>query len=80
MGEQHKMPNTSSRRRAFLQVAPKELVTMGGTAVAALAVVATGAGIAAALPDPASPWLVASAYLAPASIAFAAYWWIAQKL
>jgi hypothetical protein len=51
----------------------------GAAVVAALAVVAVGAGLSAALPEP-SPWLTASAYLAPASLAFAAYWWMAQRL
>jgi hypothetical protein len=53
--------------------------SLGAAVVAALGVVAVGAGLSAALPEP-SPWLTASAYLAPASLAFAAYWWMAQRL
>lgn len=69
------MPRGSSRRAR----APAEFISIGGAVTAALAVVAAGAGLSAALPEP-SPWLTVSAYLAPASLAFAAYWWIAQKL
>ena len=59
---------------------PAELVHIGGTAVAIFAVVAAGAGLSAVLPGTSSPWMTAAAYLAPASLAFAAYWWVAQKL
>jgi len=59
---------------------PAELANILGTCGALLAVVASGAGISAALPDPASPWLFAAAYGAPAAAAFAVYWWIAQRL
>jgi len=56
------------------------LVAAAVAAVAALlAVVASGVAISAALPQAASPWLVASSYAAPAAIAFAVYWWIAQR-
>ena len=41
-------------------------------------VVASGLGLSSVLPDP-SPWLIAAAYLAPAGLAFAAYWWVAQR-
>jgi len=58
---------------------PVEILNIGGTAVAILAVVGAGAGLSSILPQP-SPWLQAAAYLAPASLAFACYWWIAQKL
>ena len=69
------MPSTSVRKTHV----PAEVLNIGGTAGAILAVVGTGAGLSSMLPDP-SPWLTAAAYLAPASLAFAAYWWIAQKL
>jgi len=36
--------------------------------------------ISSALPQPASPWLFAASYGAPGAIAFAVYWWIAQRL
>lgn len=49
-------------------------------AVAVLIVVAAGAGIAAALPAGADTWMVVSSFLAPASLAFAAYWWIDQQV
>jgi hypothetical protein len=69
------MPSNSVRRGRV----PAEFISVGGGVAAALGVVAVGAGLSAALPEP-SPWLTASAYLAPASLAFAAYWWMAQKL
>jgi hypothetical protein len=56
-----------------------EVLNIGGAALAVLTVVAMGAGLSAALPTP-SPWLTAAAYLAPAGLGFAAYWWVAQKL
>lgn len=59
---------------------PSEVINIGGTSAAILAVVAAGAGLSSVLPDPASPWMEAAAYLAPGSLAFAAYWWVAQKL
>ena len=74
------MRNTLVRGEALrARRLPKELAVIGGFAVAIFAVVATGSMIAAALPQPGSPWLLASAYLAPASMAFAIYWWIAQR-
>jgi len=48
-------------------------------AVALFAVVAAGAMISAALPAQSSDWMHGAAYLAPASLAFTAYWWIAQR-
>jgi hypothetical protein len=57
-----------------------ELANVAGSAAAVLAVLAAGAGLSSVLPAPASPWMEAAAYLAPGSLAFAAYWWIAQKL
>ena len=69
------MPSGSARKARV----PAEFISIGGAVAAALGVVAAGAGLSAALPDP-SPWLTASAYLAPASLAFAAYWWMAQRL
>ncbi len=56
-----------------------EVLNIGGAAAAVVTVVGMGAGLSAALPNP-SPWLSAAAYLAPAGLAFAAYWWMAQKL
>jgi hypothetical protein len=58
---------------------PAEVANIVGTSIAILAVVATGSAIAAAVPD-LSVWQFAGAYLAPGALAFAAYWWIAQKL
>lgn len=69
------MPSSSVRKARI----PAEVLNIGGTAGAILGVVVAGAGLSSMLPDP-SPWLAAAAYLAPASLAFAAYWWIAQKL
>ena len=69
------MPSASVRKNRI----PAEVLNIGGTAGAILAVVAAGAGLSSMLPDP-SPWLAAAAYLAPGGLAFAAYWWVAQKL
>lgn len=70
------MPQTKVRNAW----APPELINIGGTAAAILAVVAAGAGLSSVLPSPSSPFLIAASYLAPGGLAFAAYWWIAQKL
>jgi hypothetical protein len=59
---------------------PAELMNILGTGAALLGVVATGAAISSALPDPSSPWLFAASYAGPGALAFAAYWWIAQKI
>lgn len=72
------MPQTSVRHRGSVKL-PLEVANIVGAAGAIFAVVATGSGILAVLPDP-SVWQTAAAYLAPASLAFAAYWWIAQEL
>lgn len=61
-------------------VLPPEIVNIVGTVGALFGVVAAGAAISAALPDPSSPWLFAASYGAPGAIAFAVYWWIAQRL
>jgi hypothetical protein len=58
---------------------PQEVLVIVGFAAAIFFVVAAGSLIVAALPQPVSPWLFASSYLAPASMAFAIYWWIAQR-
>ena len=58
---------------------PTELVNIVGTSLALLGVVATGAAIVSVIPEP-SVAQFAAAYLGPASLAFAAYWWVAQKL
>lgn len=72
------MPQTTARERARFR-APPELVNILGTSGAILAVVAAGSAIVSVMPDP-TVWQFASAYLAPASLAFAVYWWIAQRL
>jgi hypothetical protein len=59
---------------------PSEAINIGATTAAVLGLLAAGAGLSAVLPDPTSPWLQAAAFLAPGSLAFAAYWWIVQKL
>jgi hypothetical protein len=56
-----------------------DILNIMGAAVAILTVVGAGAGLSAALPNP-TPWLSAAAWLAPPSLAFAAYWWMAQRL
>jgi hypothetical protein len=72
------MPQSTTRGRPAIRLAP-ELTNILGTSGAILAVVAAGSGIVAVLPDP-TVWQTAAAYAAPASLAFAIYWWIAQKL
>jgi hypothetical protein len=71
---------SAERAAAKARGLPPELVNIVGTSVAVLGVVAAGAAIASALPAPSSPWLFAASYGAPGAIAFAAYWWIAQRL
>jgi hypothetical protein len=58
---------------------PMEMLNIGAAAGAIAAVLAMGAGLSAVLPV-GSPWLAAAAYLAPAGLAFAAYWWITQRV
>lgn len=72
------MPQTQVRQRTTPKL-PSEVVNIVGTSAALAAVVAAGSGIVALLPEP-SAWEFAAAYLAPGSLAFLAYWWIAQKL
>lgn len=48
-------------------------------AATAFAVLASGAGIAAVLPEAVSPLMSISAFGAPAGLAFLAYWWVDQK-
>jgi len=72
------MQDTTTRGSGRFK-APPEFVNILGTSGAILAVVAAGSGIVSLLPDP-NAWQFAAAYFAPASLAFAAYWWIAQKL
>ena len=72
------MPNTQAPRHTGVKI-PPELANILGTSGAILAVVATGSAISAVLPNP-DVWQTAAAYGTPACIAFAAYWWIAQKL
>jgi hypothetical protein len=72
------MARQTVHQRSGLRL-PPELVNIGGTSAAILAVVAAGSGILAVLPSP-DVWQTAAAYLAPAGLAFAAYWWIAQRL
>ena len=71
------MSQTQAHRRAGLKPSP-ELMSIAGASAALAAVVAAGSGIVAVLPDP-STWELAAAFVAPASLAFAVYWWIAQE-
>jgi hypothetical protein len=73
------MPDVAVRKLSAPAI-PREVVTMAGFGLAILAVVAAGAGLSSLLPQHAGMWLNAGAYGAPAAIAFAAYWWVAQKL
>lgn len=72
------MPHPTLRDRSGSRL-PPELLNILGTSAAILAVVALGSAIVAVLPHP-DTWQTAAAYLAPASLAFAIYWWVAQKL
>ena len=72
------MLHSSLRGRSGGKV-PSELVNILGTSAAILAVVGIGSAIVTVMPTP-NVWEFAAAYLAPASLAFAVYWWIAQKL
>jgi hypothetical protein len=72
------MQNPTSREPGRFK-APPEMVNILGTSGAILAVVSAGSAIVSVLPDP-NVWQFAAAYGAPAGLAFAAYWWIAQKL
>ena len=68
------MPDITVRKGRM----PVDMGAVGGIAVALLFVGLAGAGLSSILPDR-TPWLVACAYLAPASLAFTAYWWLAQR-
>jgi hypothetical protein len=67
-------------RRGSAPPIPSEIVTMAAFAGAIFFVVVSGAGLSSLLPEHASMWLNAGAYGAPAAIAFAAYWWVAQRM
>jgi len=58
---------------------PSEIFTMAGFAIAIVGVVATGAAISSAIPEP-SPWLFAAAYGGPAALAFGVYWAVSRRL
>lgn len=72
------MSQSMSRNRTGVRL-PAEVLNILGTGAAILGVVATGSGIISLLPEP-NAWEFAAAYLGPAGVAFAAYWWVAQKL
>lgn len=72
------MPQTQAPQRSGFKL-PAELVNIVGTSAALAAVVAIGSAVVAVLPEPGA-WTFAAAYIAPAGLAFAIYWWIAQKL
>lgn len=67
-----------TRASAVPQIAP-EVRNFAALAATAVAVIASGAGIASILPEAVSPWLSISAFAAPAGLAFMAYWWVDQK-
>ena len=71
------MPD-QARPRAEARTAPDLGIILSATG-ALIAIVAIGSGIAALLPDP-DVWQLASAFLAPASLAFVAWWWATQKV
>jgi hypothetical protein len=57
---------------------PPEIVNIGGTAGALLAVVGAGAGLSTLLPQ--TVWFTAAAYGAPAAVAFFGYCCVARRL
>jgi hypothetical protein len=57
-----------------------EILNILGLLATLALVLACGAGMTAALPNLADPWLASAAYAAPAAFAFVAWWWIAQRL
>lgn len=71
------MPN-QARRSGDVKTLP-ELSSILGATGALVAIAAIGSGIAALLPDP-DVWQLTSAFLAPASLAFVAWWWATQKV
>ena len=73
------MPNLSASKPTLQRLVPHEIAQRLSQAVALVAVVASGVLISAALPHGASIWFVASSYMAPASIAFVAHWWMSQR-
>lgn len=73
------MSEMSAQKSRWSARAPAEVISqVVGTTLAALAVIAMGAGLSRVLPAP-TLWQTVAAYLAPASLAFAAYWWMAQR-
>ena len=68
------MADASARKRRM----PVDMLTLGAGAAGCAVLVALGGALASVLPQP-SPWLAAAAWLAPAGLAFAAYWWVAQR-
>ena len=68
------MAQANAERGRSFRIAPSVLNIMG-LAGAIFAVLATGSLISGLLPDPGAGELAAS-YLAPAGLAFAAFWWI----
>jgi len=58
---------------------PSEIVLVLATVAALFLVVGAGALFTAVLPPLASPWLFAASYGAPGAVAFAVYWWMAQR-
>ena len=74
------MRNPIAGQKAPMPRYASQDVTNVVMAVAAfLLVLAIGTIIAAALPEQSGRWMFGAAYLAPAGLAFAAYWWIAQR-
>jgi hypothetical protein len=78
MGETAIMPNAQARRHPGIKLSP-ELTNILGVSGATLAIVGAGSAIALVLPSP-DLMQIAAAYGVPACVAFAARWWMAQKL
>jgi hypothetical protein len=57
---------------------PPELINIGGTSAALLAVVAVGGWLSEMAP--AGVWFTAASYGAPAAVAFTLYWLVSRRL
>lgn len=73
------MPHLTVSRTTSSRHASLELGRLLTLALAVIAVGVAGALISSCLPAGASLSLIASCYLGPAGIAFAAHWWMSQR-
>lgn len=74
------MLNLSMPKLTLLRHLPHQPGQILGLVLSILGVLVAGVLIAAALPEEASAWMTAAAYLAPASVAFVVRWWMDQEV